>query len=103
MQGITFTPANGVFTTNTEGAQTRPYTPYEAQQSFASALKESINKVNEAQGASDQVTERMARGENVDLHQVMIASQKSSITMSAALEVRNKVVEAYQEMMRMSI
>ncbi|CAH0346194.1 flagellar hook-basal body complex protein FliE [Bacillus sp. CECT 9360] len=103
MQGITFTPVNGVFKTNTEGAQTLPNTPYEAQQSFASALKESINKVNEAQGASDQVTERMARGENVDLHQVMIASQKSSITMSAALEVRNKVVEAYQEMMRMSI
>lgn len=103
MQGISFAPENRVFTANTEGVQSRPNTPYEAQQNFASVLNDSINKISEAQAASDQVTERMARGENVDLHQVMIASQKASITMSAALEVRNKVVEAYQEMMRMSI
>jgi flagellar hook-basal body complex protein FliE len=103
MQGITFTPGNRVFQANTVGAQTHPYTPYEAQQSFASVFKESIKKVNEAQVTSDKLTEKLAKGENVDLHQVMIASQKASITMQAALEVRNKVVEAYQEMMRMNV
>ncbi|WP_257985474.1 flagellar hook-basal body complex protein FliE [Bacillus sp. V5-8f] len=83
--------------------QTQSYTPYEAQQSFASVLKESIDKVNEAQAVSDNFTEKLARGENVDLHQVMIASQKASVMMQATLEVRNKVVEAYQEMMRMNV
>jgi len=45
----------------------------------------------------------MALGENVELHDVMIASQKASITLQATMEVRNKVVEAYQEIMRMQV
>ncbi|RFU61524.1 flagellar hook-basal body complex protein FliE [Peribacillus glennii] len=103
MQGVNLSPGNRVFDTSNQGIQTNPYKPYEAQQSFASVLKQSIDKVNEAQGVSDNLTEKMAKGENIDLHQVMIASQKASITMQATLEVRNKVVEAYQEMMRMSV
>jgi len=78
-------------------------TPFEAQKNFASVLKDSIEKINEAQNQSDVMTEKLARGENVDLHQVMIASQKASITMSATIEVRNKVIEAYQEVMRMQV
>ncbi|MFJ7747041.1 flagellar hook-basal body complex protein FliE [Peribacillus sp. NPDC097295] len=83
--------------------QSKTSTPYEAQQDFASVLKESMNKVNEAQVESDSLTSKLANGEDVELHTVMIASQKASLTMQATLEVRNKVVEAYQEMMRMSI
>jgi flagellar hook-basal body complex protein FliE len=83
--------------------QTPTFTPYEAQKSFTSVLKQSIEKLNESQIQSDVLTEKLARGENVDLHQVMIASQKASITMQATLEVRNKVIEAYQEMMRMQV
>lgn len=78
-------------------------TPYEAQRDFASVLKESMNKVNETQVTSDDLTTKLVNGEDVELHSVMIASQKASVTMQATLEVRNKVVEAYQEMMRMSI
>ncbi|MED3573420.1 flagellar hook-basal body complex protein FliE [Cytobacillus praedii] len=77
--------------------------PSEVQKSFASVLKESINKVNELQIQSDKATEKLVNGENIDLHQVMIASQKASITMSATLEIRNKVIEAYQETMRMQV
>ena len=77
--------------------------PFEAQKSFSSFLKQSIEKVNEAQVESDQLTEKLARGQDVDLHQVMIASQKSSVTMQLTLEVRNKAIEAYQEMMRMQV
>ncbi|MEW8971303.1 flagellar hook-basal body complex protein FliE [Mesobacillus jeotgali] len=78
-------------------------TPYEAQKSFSSVLKQSIENLNKTQLQSDAMTEKLARGENVDLHQVMIASQKASITLQATMEVRNKVVEAYQEMMRMQV
>lgn len=78
-------------------------TPYEAQKSFSSVLKQTIENVNESQLQSDVLTEKLARGENMDLHQVMIASQKASITLQATLEVRNKVIEAYQEMMRMQV
>ncbi|AMM95434.1 flagellar hook-basal body protein FliE [Peribacillus simplex] len=83
--------------------QNKTNTPYESQRNFASVLKESINKVNETQMASDDLTTKLVNGDDVELHSVMIASQKASITMQATLEVRNKVVEAYQEMMRMSI
>ena len=59
--------------------------------------------MNEAQIVSDELTEKLAKGQNVDLHEVMIASQKSSVTMQLTLEVRNKAIEAYQEMMRMQV
>jgi flagellar hook-basal body complex protein FliE len=78
-------------------------TPFDAQKSFASVLKDSIAKVNNSQLEADKMTEMLANGENVDLHQVMIAQQKANITLQATLEVRNKVVEAYQEMMRMQV
>ncbi|MBS4189226.1 flagellar hook-basal body complex protein FliE [Bacillus sp. FJAT-49705] len=86
-----------------ENKKTHTYTPYEAHKSFASVLKESINNVNELQINSDKMTEKLVRGENVDLHQVMIASQKASISLQATIEIRNKVIEAYQEVMRMQV
>jgi flagellar hook-basal body complex protein FliE len=94
------TPMVKPFETN---KQSLTPTPYEAQKSFASVLKQSIENLNQTQIQSDVMTEKLARGENIDLHQVMITSQKASITMQATMEVRNKVVEAYQEMMRMQV
>ncbi|WP_445488262.1 flagellar hook-basal body complex protein FliE [Niallia sp. 03133] len=75
----------------------------ETQKSFSSFLKDSLNAVNKAQNDSDNLTNKLANGENVDLSQVMISSQKASITMQATIEIRNKAVEAYQEMMRMTV
>ncbi|WP_411830053.1 flagellar hook-basal body complex protein FliE [Metasolibacillus meyeri] len=78
-------------------------TPYEAQQNFAATLKEAIAQVNTAQIQSDAMTNKLINGGNVDLHEVMIAAQKASITLNATMEIRNKAVEAYQEIMRMSV
>ncbi|QHE61288.1 flagellar hook-basal body complex protein FliE [Rossellomorea vietnamensis] len=75
--------------------------PSAATENFSQLLKKSIDEVNKMQVQSDQLTEKLVRGETVDLHQVMIASQKASITLQTTMEVRNKVVEAYQEIMRM--
>ena len=66
-------------------------------------MEDSIEQVNAAQLQSDAVTEKLVRGENVDLHTVMITSQKASIMMQTTLEIRNKAVEAYQEIMRMQV
>ncbi|MCT8139819.1 flagellar hook-basal body complex protein FliE [Anaerobacillus sp. CMMVII] len=81
----------------------RKLTPAEAQTSFKVALNDALHKVNEAQHASTLATSQLARGENIDLHQVMITAQKASISLQATIEVRNKVVEAYQEVMRMQV
>lgn len=75
----------------------------EAQEKFGDFLKGAIDSVNANQKASDVATEKLIRGENIELHDVMIASQKASITLNATLEIRNKVIEAYQEIMRMPV
>lgn len=70
---------------------------------FSEMLKNAVNNVNEAQLNSDLKTSQLARGGNVELHEVMIASTKANITLQATLEVRNKVIDAYKEVMRMQI
>lgn len=81
----------------------RKLTPHEAQNSFKTALNEALHKVNDAQHASQKATDKLARGESIDLHEVMITAQKASITLQTTVEVRNKIVEAYQEIMRMQV
>jgi len=83
--------------------QTARVTPFEAQQNFGTMLKDAIQSVNEQQATSDKLTGKLIRGEDVELHQVMVASQKASITLNATMEIRNKVIEAYQEIMRMPV
>lgn len=78
-------------------------TPAEAQKSFSAFFKEAINDVNKVQIESDVLTEKLVRGDHVELHEVMVAAQKASITLNATMEVRNKVVEAYQEIIRMPV
>jgi flagellar hook-basal body complex protein FliE len=78
-------------------------TSYEAQQSFGTYLKDAIQEVNNKQYESDLMTEKLVRGGNVELHDVMITAQKASIALNATMEVRNKVVEAYQEIIRMPV
>lgn len=102
MNNVSFPSVSRVFKDNSQ-VYAPTSTPYEAQKSFASVLKQSIEKVNEAQIQSDTMTKKLAMGENVDLHQVMIASQKASVSLQATMEIRNKVIEAYQEVMRMQV
>lgn len=82
--------------------QVKP-TPYEAQQSFGAFLKDAIQQVNTKQHESDMMTQKLVLGGDVELHDVMIASQKASVALNATMEVRNKVVEAYQEIIRMPV
>ncbi|MGL4820877.1 MAG: flagellar hook-basal body complex protein FliE [Bacilli bacterium] len=75
----------------------------EAHTSFKEMLTNALGEVNRLQTVSDQYTNKLANGEEVDLTEVMIASQKSSVALQATVEIRNKALEAYQEMMRMNI
>lgn len=77
--------------------------PYEAQKAFSTWLNESIKNVNQAQIESQVATEKFVRGDNIQLHDVMITAQKASISLQTTVEVRNKVIEAYQEIMRMQV
>lgn len=74
-----------------------------SQVSFNEILKAAVNNVNDVQVQSDIATEKLIKGEKIELHDVMITAQKASISLQLAMEVRNKAVEAYQEMMRMQV
>lgn len=87
----------------TEATNSQPINSSQAQQQFADTLKDAIAKVNDQQIQSDVATNKLINGENIELHEVMIASQKASVTLNTTIEIRNKVVEAYQEIMRMSV
>ena len=102
MQPIQLNNAVSTIFTQTNPKSTST-TPYEAQNSFASVLKKSIEEINTTQQESAVMTQKLVLGENVDIHNVMITSQKASITLQAAMEIRNKAIEAYQEMMRMNM
>jgi len=71
---------------------------------FGDLLKNSINAVNDLQQQSSALRTSFELGDaEVDLATVMIASQKASIAFQATVEVRNKLVEAYKEVMQMAI
>ena len=71
---------------------------------FGDVFSNAIDKVNSFQKASGNMQKAYLNGDpNVDITQVMIASQKSSVAFEAATQVRNKVVEAYKDVMSMPI
>lgn len=70
---------------------------------FGQFLQDAISEVNAAQMRSADLTTRFAAGEPMDVHQVMIASQEAGVMLDMALQVRNKIVEAYQEILRVNV
>ena len=71
---------------------------------FASALKSSLEQVSGAQSAAQKLGERFALGDdNVSLSETMIAMQKANISFQATVQVRNKLVAAYHDIMNMQI
>lgn len=69
---------------------------------FAAMLKQSIDAVNETQQTSQNLTNDFEIGKSdVSLAEVMIASQKANVSFQAMLQVRNKLVDAYKEVMSM--
>jgi len=67
---------------------------------FFSILKESLNEVNELQVKGDDALGSLATGQVKDLHSVAIAIDKAEISMKVMLEVRNKALSAYKEILR---
>ena len=69
--------------------------------SFGNTLTRVLNEVSDAKDASADLTQRFARGENVELHEVMAASEEAGIALDLLIELRNKAVEAYRSVISM--
>ncbi len=75
----------------------------QAVESFSTLLQQAMESLNTQFQAADQGAMQLAAGEPVDLHTVTIAMERAELSLSLALQVRNKLLEAYQEVMRMNI
>lgn len=71
--------------------------------SFSEVLKGALDEVNQLQKDSDEYTKLLALGQVDNIHDVTIASEKAKIALQMTLTVRNKVVDAYKEIMRMQV
>lgn len=70
---------------------------------FGGVLEQALDTVNDMQTRADRLTEKLATGEVRDIHQVMIAVEQVNIALQLTMQVRNKVIESYQEIMRMQV
>ncbi len=78
--------------------------PEVAQSDFGDLLQRSIDAVNDTQQQAGRLRTAFEQGaEGLDLAEVMIAAQKSSVSFQAMVEVRNKLVEAYKDVMSMPV
>ena len=70
---------------------------------FASVMKDAMSTVNNIQTGANATVESFLNGEGGELHQVALAQQQAAISFDLFMQVRNKVVTAYQEVMRMQL
>lgn len=71
--------------------------------SFADFLNNAVSEVNNLQVESEELNEAFAMGKNDNIHQVMIAAEKADMALQFTIQIRNKVLEAYQEIIRMPV
>lgn len=71
--------------------------------SFSDVLMESIEKVNALQKEADDAIEELLLGKNKDIVQTMITMEKADISFKLMMQVRNKIIQAYEEIMRMQL
>jgi len=70
---------------------------------IGTSFQQALDGLNATQAGSDTLIRQLAAGENVNLHQVMITTEEADISMRVAMAMRDKLVEAYHEIMRMSV
>ncbi|MBK9323179.1 MAG: flagellar hook-basal body complex protein FliE [Bdellovibrionaceae bacterium] len=74
-----------------------------AGKSFADTLKGAIENVNQLQKASDKSAQDLATGRTDNVADVMIAAEKADIALRVMVQMRNKIIDAYQEIMKMQV
>ena len=87
----------------TPGTETRAAGQTDLVSAFGGVLEQALDTVNDMQTRADRLTEKLAAGEVRDIHQVMIAVEQVNIALQLTMQVRNKVIESYQEIMRMQV
>jgi len=86
---------------NAQGSASAPQATGPA--SFADSLSNALQGVNESQNAAADISASYERGETIDIAKVMLARQQASVSFEATLQVRNKLLSAYKDIMSMPV
>lgn len=70
---------------------------------FVRVLQEALTEVNALQLAAEEASRRLVSGSGLELHQVVLATEKASLALQLTIQVRNKILDAFQEVMRMPV
>ena len=106
MDGLTIGTAQGILNTGQTTKEINSVVPGvgpAGEKSFAATLKDAVDSVNTAQKESDFKMQELSTGKSQNIHETMIAAEKADIALRLMVQVRNKMIEAYQEMMRMQV
>lgn len=71
--------------------------------SFSDLFEKAVSEVNKAQVEADQAVEQVQSGQSGNLHEAMIALEQADISLRLMVQMRNKILDAYQEIMRMQV
>jgi len=71
--------------------------------SFEKIFQDLVQEANQTAGRSDQLVEQLARGEPTDIHSVMVAMSEADLSFRMLVEVRNRLIDSYQEIQRMPV
>ena len=74
-----------------------------SKSSFGEILKQAVNEVNQLHLKADQSVDTLANGKEIDIHKTIIALEKADVSFQLMMQIRNKAVEAYQEIIRMQV
>lgn len=94
-----FVPVEKIF----ENTNTTVSNNNNSSNTFQDLLKENLDKVNEKQIEADNITNDFIIGKDVDVHEMMLSMEEAKMSLQLAIQVRNKVVEAVQELNRMQL
>lgn len=100
MNGIEWTPGLAENTLLPQPANGRPEA---GESSFGSILQSSLDRVGRLQAEADQSLEDLTTGRQTDIHSTMIDMEKAGIAFELALQIRNKLLNAYETLMRQQI
>jgi flagellar hook-basal body complex protein FliE len=113
MDGLTISTAQGLLEKGQSVSELRgnklqneipvPSMGESGSKSFADTLKDAVQSVNTAQKTSDKKIEELATGKNHNIADVMITAERADIALKLMVQVRNKIIEAYTEVMKMQV
>ena len=92
---LSMTPATGASATSTSASG--------GSSSFGQVLSDALEQVDQLQQSADTASTQLASGQSTDLHSALMTVEEASLAMQLTVQVRNKVADAYQEIMRMTV